>query len=88
MFSLFAAVLLVGCGSGGGKITQENYDKIKEGMSRAEVVAILGEPTGSEMIGQINDTEVKAPIWQGRGMKILLGFDEKGKVIARRLDKE
>ena len=41
-----------GCGKGGGggggnnpNVTKENYDKLKDGMSEAGVVAILGPPT-------------------------------------------
>ena len=33
--------LATGCGS----VTKENFDKIKDGMSRKEVVSILGSPT-------------------------------------------
>jgi predicted Zn finger-like uncharacterized protein len=54
------AVLLLGCAGGGGliiwlasasltnKVTEENYNKIKTGMSEAEVKAILGEPSQVE----------------------------------------
>ena len=65
LLSITTAAFIVGCGAG-SKITKENYDKVKEGMTRAEIVAILGEPTGSEVVGQINDTEIKGPIWQGQ----------------------
>jgi len=55
-----AAVLLLGCLGGGGllvwlgsrsltnRVTEENYQKIKPGMSEAQVKAILGEPTAVE----------------------------------------
>ena len=57
-------------------------------MTRAEVVAILGEPTGSETVGQVQDTPLKASVWQGSGLKIVIGFDGDGKLLAKRLDKE
>ncbi len=34
-------VLLAGC----GKVNQENYAKLKAGMTKAEVEALIGEPT-------------------------------------------
>ena len=40
---LAAALLLAGC----SKVTQENYAKIREGMSEQEVHAILGNPAES-----------------------------------------
>ncbi len=39
-----ACCLLAGCAS---RVTQENFDKIKTGMTREQVIAILGEPTTS-----------------------------------------
>ena len=46
--ALAILVPLVACGS---KINQENYERIQEGMTRDEVVAILGEPTDSKGVG-------------------------------------
>ena len=85
--SLGLAVLISGCGAG-SKITKENYEKVKEGMTRAEVVAILGEPTGSELVGQINEEEIKGPVWQGTGIKIVTMFSDKGTLLVKRLDKD
>jgi hypothetical protein len=90
LLSLASAVLITGCGPS-SKITKENYDKVKEGMTRAEVVSILGEPTGSEVVGQINDTEIKGPVWEGQGLKIVTMFSQggkDGKLQVKRLDKE
>ena len=39
-------VYLAGC----SKITQQNFDQIKNNMTMKEVIAILGEPTNSESI--------------------------------------
>jgi hypothetical protein len=85
--SITAAAFIVGCGAG-SKITRENYDKVKEGMTKAEVVAILGEPTGSELIGQINDQEIRGPSWQGSDFKIVTMFSDDGKLKVKRLDKD
>jgi hypothetical protein len=43
------AIFLAGCGAP-SKITKENFDKIKVGMTYAEVNAILGEPTESSSL--------------------------------------
>jgi len=84
---IVAAAFVAGCGAG-TKITKENYDKIKEGMTKAEVVAILGEPTGSEVLGAINDNVMKGPVWQGSGFKIVTMFSDDGKLSVKRIDKE
>jgi hypothetical protein len=44
LIACFCTLVAVGCGS---KLTQENVDKVKVGMSEADVVALLGKPTGS-----------------------------------------
>jgi hypothetical protein len=41
--ALAAALLLAAC----SKVTQDNFAKIKDGMSEQEVAAILGSPTES-----------------------------------------
>jgi hypothetical protein len=45
---IIMALLLSACGS---KISQENFNKIKDGMAEADVVNILGEPTESSSMG-------------------------------------
>ena len=65
----------------GAKITQENFDKIKTGMTLAEVKAILGEPADSSSI----DVAVFAgatAMWKGEGVTINIQFVN-GKVIAK-----
>ena len=84
---LIAVTLVAGCGVG-SKVTKENYDKVKEGMTKAEVVAILGAPTGSEVVGQINDNEIKGPVWEANGLKIVTMFSQEGKLQVKRMDKE
>lgn len=54
--SCLLALVLVACSS---KLTNENFTKIKNGMSEGEVQAILGEPSkveNSEVLGFRNTT--------------------------------
>lgn len=44
LLALFPAV--IGC----SKVTQENLDKIKSGMTYSEVIGILGKPTSCDTI--------------------------------------
>ena len=45
IWMLAASVLALGLAGCGSKITKDNYDKIKVGMTEDEVKDILGEPT-------------------------------------------
>lgn len=52
-YLLIAALVLLF--SGCNKVTKENYDKIKSGMTYDEVVKVLGKPEGcSETLGISN----------------------------------
>ncbi len=46
LLSLALAIALAGC----SKVNQQNYDKLKMGMSYAEVVQLLGEPEQCESL--------------------------------------
>ena len=82
---LAVALCLVvsGCGKGGGggdsnaNVTKENYDKIKDGMSEAGVVAILGPP--SDTSTPPNQPNMKPLSWKNGNNLIALGFKD-GKV--------
>jgi hypothetical protein len=65
----------------GAKITQENFDKIKTGMTMAEVKAILGEPADSSSI-DVAVISGGAAMWKGNGITINIQFMN-GKVIAK-----
>ena len=54
------AALLAACGS---SVNQENYGKIEEGMSLAEVEAILGKARESESIG-VGSLSGTAAVWR------------------------
>jgi len=65
----------------GAKINQENFDKIKTGMTLAEVKAILGEPADSSSIDLAVVSGATA-MWKGEGTTINIQFMN-GKVIAK-----
>ena len=78
MFPLVMAALLTGCqGAETSKITRQNLEKIKQGMTKAQVLAILGEPTGTASSGPEKD---RGLVWQGRSLRIIAGFDGNGKL--------
>ena len=56
---LAVLVLLAAC----SKITAENYSKVSTGMSRAEVVALIGEPTQTES-GSVLGIKGETATWQ------------------------
>jgi uncharacterized membrane protein len=80
-FALAGILLLAAC----SKITQENFDRIQDGMSEQEVAAILGSPTetSSGSILGISGTSSK---WAGGGAVIMIRFVN-GKVALRNFDK-
>ena len=79
--ALAGLLLLAAC----SKITQENFDRIQDGMSEQEVSAILGSPTetSSSSILGISGTSSK---WTGGGAVITIRFVN-GKVALRNFDK-
>ena len=66
---LMAALLLVGC----TRLTQENYNKIEEGMAYQDVLTILGEPTESKSIG-IGPLSGTAATWDDGTTRISIKF--------------
>lgn len=51
------------------KVTAENYKKMSVGMSRAEVVALLGEPSSTERSSFLA-LEGEAAVWQNGKIQI------------------
>jgi hypothetical protein len=52
--SFVVAILLVFLAACGARLSQENFDKVREGMSQKEVREILGEPvdaSGASLLG-------------------------------------
>jgi len=69
----------------GSPISQENFEKIKTGMSLAQVTAILGEPTESSSVdvAVFSGTVSK---WKAGDVTITIQFVN-SKVVAKQLSK-
>ena len=81
---LFAAALalsLAGCGS---KITQDNFAKIHQGMTKQEVVDLLGQPTDSSSV-HVLGLSVSSSSWTGKHARITVHFVD-GKVRLKSFD--
>jgi hypothetical protein len=72
------------------RATQDNFDKIKGGMPLAEVLELLGPPSGSDLPGELagfkgnRPKSSRAALWPGKEVTIyLLIADEK--VVAKRI---
>lgn len=89
-------VCLAGCGAFKSKVTKANFDKINNGMTRAEVESILGEPSsgggdGSNVAGQFGvDVGASAPppttvdyVWESGKKSITVTFTQ-GKVTQKK----
>ena len=81
--SLVICLSLVSCSS--YKISQENFEKVRTGMSLAQVTAILGEPTESNSVdlAVFSGTVSK---WKAGGITITIQFVN-GKVVAKQFSK-
>jgi hypothetical protein len=76
-----AALLLASC----SKVTQENFNRITDGMTEQEVVALLGEPTESQSISVLG-VSGSAQRWVGKDAVITVQFVN-GKARLRFYDK-
>ena len=79
-FAFASLVLLAAC----SKITQENFVRIQDGMSEAEVLAILGSPTQSSS-GSILGISGTSSKWVAGDAVISIRFVN-GKVALRSFD--
>jgi hypothetical protein len=84
--ALLVALLIVGLvGCSGSKITKENFDKIKLGMTQEEVQGILGPPTEA--------SGIEIPVFSGtmskwaRGNTVISVQFVNGKVVAKEFSK-
>src|SRR3990167_9946267 len=68
----FMAVICL-CLTACNKLTQTNYDKVKQNMSMQEVVAILGDPTSTESIDLAGVSGTSA-IWKNKDVQIAIQF--------------
>ncbi len=71
---VLASELLVSCES---KITQANFDRIETGMPRAEVIALLGEPTEASSINFAGLSGTSAKWIKGDTVITIQFFNEK-----------
>jgi hypothetical protein len=81
--SLFVALLLL---AGCAKVTQENFNRIQDGMSEQEVLAILGQPRESSNITVLGLSGTSSK-WTAEGAVISVQFVN-GKVRAKSFDKQ
>ena len=80
-FAFAGLLLLAAC----SKITQENFARIQDGMSEAEVAAILGSPTQASS-GSILGISGTSSTWTGSDAMITVRFVN-GKVALKNYDK-
>ena len=76
-----AAMILTAC----SKITQENFNKVQDGMSEQEVQALLGSPSESSSV-QVVGISGTSSKWVGGGATVTIGFVN-GKVALKSYDK-
>lgn len=71
--ALLAACLALGVVACGTKVTQENYDLIKTGMTKDEAISILGRPDKSSdvSLGPLSGTTAT---WNGEGITVTIQF--------------
>lgn len=87
---LFVVVLLalVGCAKNSSPITSQNYENIQEGMTKAQVIAILGKPTGKETVAEMNGKETVGDVWQDGKTKIVIAFSPDEKLMVKSIEIE
>lgn len=83
-FLMTVTFLVFGCSV--DKISKENFDRIKTGMTEAEVQAILGPPTESTGV-DVNVFSGTTSIWKKGDTVISIQFVN-GKVVAKQFSKE
>lgn len=65
-----AAFLIAACGS---KLSEENFAKVKEGMSEQEVIAILGAPTETNSV-QVLAVSGTSSTWKDAAATVSIQF--------------
>jgi outer membrane protein assembly factor BamE (lipoprotein component of BamABCDE complex) len=83
LFIMTAAVLIFGCSV--DKISKENFDQIKTGMTETEVQAILGPPTESKGV-DVTVFSGTTSIWKKGDTVISIQFVNR-KVVAKQFSK-
>lgn len=83
--SIGIAVMLVCLAACGSRLSQENFDKIREGMSQKEVRDILGEPANAEGGSVLGISEGEA-VWKDDKTLITVHFLN-DKVVSKRMSR-
>lgn len=76
---MIAAIALVAC----GKINRDNFDKINDGMSKQEVIQLLGEPTESSSASLLGISGGNA-VWRDGKTEISVQFFN-NKVVGKQM---
>ena len=79
--ALLAALLIAGC----SRVNEENFSKIRDGMSEEEVIEVLGPPTESNSVTVLGISGTSSR-WVGRDAVISVRFVN-GKVALKSFDK-
>jgi hypothetical protein len=84
VLALLAAVI-AGCGRSTG-ISKDSFERIEDDMTKAEVLAILGDPTGSEVVAERNGKKIMGSVWQATGIKIVIAFSSSGELSMKSIE--
>ena len=80
LLPILALLALVAC----SKVTQENFAKVEEGMTEAQVIALLGAPTESNSVTVLGISGTSSR-WASGDAEITIRFVN-GKVALKRFD--
>ena len=79
------AILLMCLAACGSRLSQENFDKVREGMSQKEVREILGEPAGAEGASLLGLSSGEA-VWKDDKTTITVHFLN-DKVVSKQMSR-
>jgi len=82
---LAAAIVLSVAFAGCSTVTPENFARVHDGMTEAEVVAILGKPDETANVALMMRVKAVNNIWKGGGYTITVQFTN-GRVRAKSLE--
>lgn len=83
---LFLLGVVLICACSGKKLSQDNFHKIKNNMSVAEVTNILGKPTETT-IKTLGPITARSLIWKTKNSSIIIGFID-NKVVKKHYDNQ
>ncbi|WP_083300749.1 DUF3862 domain-containing protein [Jeongeupia sp. USM3] len=79
--ALLLSLTLMAC----SKVSSENYQKLQTGMTREDVVTLLGEPDATDG-GSVFGISGESATWKSRGTTITIQFIN-GKVMTKNMEK-